>query len=222
MSGQARPLNGPTVLLFGSLALSFNDAAFAKLRDDVLQRGDLHWMFELVTELPGCWEAITNALPNLKAGTSLEQLDILKRAFVTGEALDLASPLPNTLLIPLVVISHLVEYVSFLENENVDYDENIDIFATSKPSRETIGLCTGLLSAFAVSSAGNKEQFRKYGSVAVRLGLLIGVVVDSQNITSRAEAVSTAWNSSEGKEEILRVLERFPEVSQSLPAISAP
>lgn len=213
MGDHTMPLSGPTVLLFGSLALSFDDAAFAKVREDVTQRVELHWIFELIAELPGCWEKITATLPSLNTGPGFRELEALKRAFTSQEALDVTSPLPNTLLVPLVVISQLVEYHIFLEHESAATDENVDLFSTSKIYRETIGLCTGLLSAFAASGAGSAEEFRTYGSVAVRLGMLIGTVVDNQQTTSRAEVVSTAWNTVEGKEDMMQVLDRFPDVS---------
>lgn len=209
------PLSDPLVLLFGPLALSFDDAAFTQIRKTVIETEHYRWILEIIAGLPQCWKTITAALPSLQAGPGLKQLEGLKYAFLTKQPLETSFPLPNTLLMPLVVICHLTQYVAFLERTKLELDDRIDLFAASKRNMETLGLCTGLLSALAVSSADSKENFSKYGAVAVRLSMLIGMVVDAQNAASGLEmskSLSTAWNSVESGEEMLRILKNFPEV----------
>ena len=209
------PLPGPSVLLFGSLALSFDEAAFAQILETVVETDNHSWILKTIAELPQCWKTITAAFPSLKDVPGLRKLEDMVGAFQTGRPLETPFPLPNTLLVPLVVILHLTQYVTFLTHTRIDLDDRIDHFAASKRDMETIGLCTGLLSAFAVSSASNNEQFLKYGAVAVRLGVLIGMIVDAQDAVSElktSKSLSTAWNSNEGGEKMLRILKNFPEV----------
>lgn len=68
------------------------------------------------------------------------------------------------LLSPLVVISHSVEYVKYLECAHGDGQEQYD---NSPPCQEleTLGFCTGLLSASAVASSKSQVQFEKYGAL---------------------------------------------------------
>ena len=210
-----QPLSEHLVLLFGPLALSFDHVAFTQIRETILDIQDHHWMLEVIRELPQDWEAITAAIPSLRAGSGLLHLEDLKSAFLTAQPLEISFPLSNTLLIPLTIISHLTQYFNFLKRTNLDPGDRDDLYVKSKRGKETIGLCTGLLSAFAVSSASSKEDSTTYGAVAIRLGMLIGMVVDAQDAASElgtSKSLSTAWNSLEHGEEMLRILEHFPEV----------
>ncbi|KAI1454916.1 hypothetical protein F4805DRAFT_469070 [Annulohypoxylon moriforme] len=209
------PLPGPTVLLFGPLALSFDEAAFAQVRKNVVENEDSHWVIDTVAEFPQIWKSLTTSIPSLKSASGLKQLEDLSDAIRTGRPLETSFPLPNKLLIPLVIVSHLTQYATFLRNSTEG--EHADPFTVSKIDRETLGLCTGLLSAFAVSSSGNSQQFKKYAAVAVRLAMLIGTVVDAQDeATEPSKSLSAAWNSAEGGEELKRIVKSFPETYVSV------
>lgn len=207
---------GHTILLFGPLALSFNETIFTQVRQTVVDFHGHHWILETIAKLPEYWKSITDNLPRLKLSCGLNQLEDLKDAFQNGTALETPFPLPNTLLIPLVIASHLIQYASFLERTSIELDDRLTTLDKYKCDKETVGLCTGLLSAFAVSCAGNKEQFQKYGAAAIRLGMLIGIVVDVQDSSGeleRSKSLTAAWNSVEKGEEMLRILKTFPNVS---------
>lgn len=208
-------VSGPVVLLFGPLELSLDSVAFTHIRETVVTIEDHHWILDIIAELPHCWKIVTNDLPNLQAGRGLEHLEHLKRAFLTESPLAIAFPLSNTVLIPLVVIFHLTQYVALLKSTRVELDEHVDLFAASKRDSETLGFCTGLLSAFAISSTDRKEDFCKFGAAVVRLGMLIGMVVDARDADSELgthKSLSTAWNSVEKGEMMLRILKDFPGV----------
>ena len=210
-----QPLPERLVLLFGSLALSFDHVAFTRIRETILDIQDHHWMLEVIRELPQDWETTTAAIPSLRAGSGLLYLENLRSAFLTAQPLEILFPLPNIILIPLTVISHLTQYMNFLKRTHLDPGDCDDLYVKSKRGKETVGLCTGLLSAFAVSSASGKEDFTTYGAVAIRLGMLLGMVVDAQDAASElgtSKSLSTVWNTLEHREEMLRILEHFPEV----------
>ncbi|OTB20766.1 hypothetical protein K445DRAFT_18037 [Daldinia sp. EC12] len=207
---QRGPSAGPTVLMFGSLALSFNEASFAQVRKIATENDDFRWALNSIAELPQICRSLTTYIPSLKTESALGQLEDLSDAFWTGRPLNTPFPLPNKLLIPLVVISHLTQYATFLCTKTEG--RQIDLFDTSRSdTRETLGLCIGLLSAFAVSSAENNEQFKKYAAVAVRLAMLIGTVVDVQDeVIGPSKSLSAVWNSAQGGENLQRVVESFP------------
>ncbi|KAL7626107.1 hypothetical protein AAE478_002877 [Parahypoxylon ruwenzoriense] len=210
------PLPGPTILLFGSLALSFDEIAFAQVRKTVVENDEYQWVLETIAELPQLWKTLTTSIPSLQTATGLKQLEDLTDALRTGRQLEIPFPLPNKLLIPLVIASHLTQYATFLERSNTERGP-VDLFSSAKSDRETLGLCTGLLSAFAVSSTSSREQFKKYGAVAVRLAMLVGTVVDAQDeVTEPSKSLSAAWNSAESGEELKRIVEGFPETYVSV------
>jgi hypothetical protein len=45
-----------------------------------------------------------------------------------------------------------------------------------------LGFYAGLLAALAVASASNRQEFHKYGAVAVRLAMLVGALIDAQEV----------------------------------------
>lgn len=205
------PLPGPTILLFGPLALSFDEAAFAQVRKTVVENDEFRWILNTISEFPQIWKSLTASVSSLQTASGLKQLEDLADAFRTGRQLETPFPLPNKLLIPLVIVSHLTQYATFVRNNTEG--EQVDPFSSAKLDKETLGLCTGLLSAFAVSSAGSSKQFEKYGAVAVRLAMLIGTVVDAQDeATEPSKSLSAAWSSAESGEELQRIVKSFPEV----------
>lgn len=209
------PFSGPTILLFGPLALSFNEVSFAQVRKTVTDNDEFRWAIDAVSGLPQIWKSLTTFIPSLKTASALDQLEDLSDAFLTGRPLEISFPLPNKLLIPLVIISHLTQYATFLCSRTEG--QHIDPFDAYRSDRETLGLCTGLLSAFAVSSTGNKEDFKKYAAVAVRLAMLIGTVIDAQEeVTEPSKSLSAIWNSAGSGEELQRIMESFPGVSLTL------
>lgn len=200
---------GNTVLLFGPQALSFDKAAFAQLQSTVNGTTAHQWILQTVAELPVVWTSLVQQWPRLEAIHGGEQVfkDLIEW-FRTGNIPEAAFPLPNVLLSPLVVIAQLIQYAQIVDNSgNLHNLENA----------QTLGFCTGLLSALTVSLSGkDKACFEKYGSVALRLAMLIGGVVDAQDISSehgRSKSLATAWNSAESGIELTRILHRYPCVS---------
>lgn len=215
------PRPGPTLLLFGPLALSFDAGAFAHLRKTAAE-SDHSWMLEVVAELPQCWDAVAAAV-GVRGAAGREKLEDVQVAFQTGRPLETAFPLPNKMLVPLVVMAQLLQYAAFLRRTSAETDGRVDPFAAAAArtsGMETLGFCTGLLSAFAVSSAGSAKQFAQYCAVAVKLGMVAGMVADGDLGGTSTEmeayrAIGTEWDSAEGLEEMMGMLKEFPEVSKT-------
>lgn len=208
-------LSGPAVLLFGPLELSFNNVHFIQIRETILANQSHQWILEILTELPHHWKIVASYLPHLGAGPGLKSLEQLKDAFLLGQSLEKAFPLPNTALIPLNVIFHLTQYAAFLEHTRAELDNHVDLFAASDCNMETLGICTGILSALAVSCTKSKDEFCKFGAISVRLGMLIGMIVDARDANSKlgaSKSLTTAWNSVDGGTEMRRILHSFPGV----------
>ncbi|KAK2014997.1 putative polyketide synthase [Colletotrichum eremochloae] len=192
----------PGLLLFGPLALDFDRTGLERLSKVVVGNKQYDWVLETLSSLPECWEAVTTSIPSLKDSEPKrkKQLHDLREAFLGSQTWpDADFPLPNTLLVPLVVAYQLTQYTALItKNKRTEGDV---------ANMETLGLCTGLLGAFAASSAGNnKELIAKYGAVAMRLGLLVGMAVDVQNSLEPTRSLSVAWNSAESGEEARRIL----------------
>ena len=112
----------------------------------------------------------------------------------------------NILLSPLVVAVQLTQYAKYQEGKDSREFSNI----------ETLGFCTGLLSALAVSCSRNLEELEKYGAVAIRLAMLIGAVVDAQDAMSEhgpSGSIAASWTSPGAISDLAAVLKAFPDVS---------
>jgi hypothetical protein len=217
----ARPagLSGNTVLLFGPQALSFDENAFRQIRSTLLETEDHRWILDTIAELPECLNTISRECPKWPTEPWYTLLQDLNSWFKTGEISKTPFVLPNILLSPLVIIAQLTQYAEYLKLANPKSEKGEDLYAASKHNRETLGFCTGLLSALAVSSSSNKEQFHKYGAAAIRIGMLIGMVVDAQDAsieTGESRSFATVWNSAQAGEETARILKTFPEVRHPL------
>ncbi len=212
-----RPNEGNTIFLFGPQALSFDEDDFRNLRSTVMKTEHHHWVLDTIAGLPNCMESISIACPKLMTGSRsrLSILEDLQNWFSTGRTSQEPGNLPNILLSPLVVITQLVQYTEYQMISRPSLEKGEDLYDLSNQNAETLGFCTGLLSALAVSSSRNRESFEQFGAVAIRIGMLIGMVVDAQNAAEKSgppKSLATIWHSAEEKQKMSEILDIFPEV----------
>ena len=205
------------VFLFGSLSLSFDALAFAQVRKAIANDERNSWLVNAARQLPQDLETILSGLHSLNNSNTRarKQLADLHNAIIGGRPLDTPFPLPNTVLIPLVVIEQLSQYADFARQKGDERSGTPDGWPAIEADTKSLGLCTGNLAAFAASIARSWGDFQKYGAAAVRLGLLVGLVIDSQDEafdSRRWRSLSVAWIGSQGGEELQRILPEFDEV----------
>jgi hypothetical protein len=213
------------LLVFGSQALSFSPAAFKEMRSAVWDNHEQAWILDLVASLPDCWDDFARAFPKfavIDPGARHMLVDMHRwfregdmpaitkiQALSTGGTSWPDWALPNMILSPLVIISQLVECMQFLDMTTAS--------GSGVKIKGTLGFCTGLLSAVAASLSKDKSQVRSYGAKAVRLAMLIGAVVDAQEILDAAgpaRALTTAWTTDRAEEDELHsILKQTPGVS---------
>ncbi|KAI0842739.1 hypothetical protein F5Y06DRAFT_304448 [Hypoxylon sp. FL0890] len=229
---------GATVLLFGPQVLSFNKRSLDKLRSMLSDGPAQHWMLDTVSELPSYWDALSRKIPEMVETSPgeklLADLELWLREGLNDAQKDITD-LPNMVLTPLVVLTQLTQYWRYLElsqteNEIGRNGSQIDLQADLLTRQnlenrkfETLGFCTGLLSAFAVASSSNQEEFERYGAVAVRLAMLVGALVDAQEVWNkklghgRSKSYATAWRNPKQGEEVQRIVDNlFPEAYTSV------
>ena len=209
------PPAGNTVLLFGPQALTFDDDAFHQIRSTLRSSQKHAWILEIIAELPKWLSEIASACPHLQLGTETELLNDLISWFDTGRTSQDARLLPNIVLNPLVVIGQLLDYSRYLQLITTESSKDDNVFTSSRHGGETLGFCTGFLTALAVSSSLGQQQLQEYGAVAIRLGMLIGLVVDSLDRrpeVGTSASLATVWHSPESSEQLFKILEGFPEV----------
>lgn len=168
------------------------------------------WVLGVIATLPTLWDAAASAIPKIQQSLSQGCIQEIQAWSQTGKLPDDSLLIDNSMLIPITIIMELVQYVPHLEN---------DPLAAQHPPKKhaALGLCTGLLSAFAVSSSAKQADLEKYGAVAIRLAVLIGAVVDMQDKSdsehTNLTSMSANWSSAEQKRAIDATVAKFLSVS---------
>ncbi|KAL9084716.1 MAG: hypothetical protein Q9165_007964, partial [Trypethelium subeluteriae] len=222
-----------TVFLFGPQAVSFS-RQFDQLRHSLSRKAaGQHWILDAVSGLPRYWHTLIERLPKIRGTVPGEEcladMDACLRRPPLGDDKEARlENLPNLILTPLVVLTQLTQYWRYLELNYQDNEKGVrpdlqaDLLARQKNGEvskvQTLGFCTGLLSAFAVASAKNRDEFEKYGTVAVRLAMLIGALVDAQEAWDKgsgqgpSKSYATAWRNAKQGQDMRRVIDNlFPE-----------
>lgn len=206
------------ILLFGPQALSFDIESFNKLRIQLYEAPGNHWILDTVSTLSGIWGTLIKDVPRLQHFGGEQLLQKLSEALNTGTLLPSLFPLPNVLLTPLVVIAHLVQYSAFLKAALPDIADTDELPPSMTNGTETLGLCTGMLSMFAVGCSSNLAKLQYYGPVAIRLAMLIGALVDAEDASSDLDgssvSLSVLWKSTQLN--LNEVLEKFSGVRRTL------
>ena len=216
------PDSGTVVLLFGPQALSFSQESLKTLRKALTESEDYRWVFDTISELPSRWNTLTTRFPKLLEIPGEKLLNDFDTWFRTGVVEQATFQLPNILLTPLVVLTQLMQFSRYLllslSGASVQAQDPLTTFV--QRNVETVGFCTGLLSASVVSSSSDQAAFRRNGAIAVRLAMLIGALVDAQDASDRlhgrSKSFAAAWTSPAMAAELVRILDGFPEVIQMI------
>ena len=210
---QSLPTTEATVLLFGPQVLSFDQQAFEKLHLALSSGPAYQWIIKSVAELPLHWNILSQRLPQLSCLDGEKLLNDLKSCFETGVYTGIEDHLPNIILTPLVVVSQLTQYLHYLDIKFSRFPPQDDLQAAlTRHNAGTVGFCTGLLSALAVSSSSTQTDFETYGAVAIRLAMIIGALVDAQELHGHAKSYAVAWNTLDQGRDMADIVDRFPEV----------
>lgn len=214
MQSVDKEFQATTVLLFGPQALSFQEQSFHHLRSTIRSHWDNGWMRTVLDELPRFIELFSQKLKTLQPSPALELLQRVAEWLDSDAPSPLPETLPNTILTPLVALGQLAQYSQYVEVAHVDAGLGADRWSPQLRRSETLGFCTGFLSALAVSSASSKAEFQTFGAVAVRLATLIGAFVDAEDGDERfgrSTSVSAAWNTQEQGEQLKAIVAEDPE-----------
>lgn len=204
----------PTILLFGPQS-SISTVETLRTLLSTLQSQPTHWAVAAFAELPASWDAWTDRIPTLHAVPGKKLLtDLYKRLTNGFEAAEEEEAqyldLPNTLLVPLVVLTQLLQFETYIRQQHDCIDSVLEELRRRKV--RALGFCTGLLCAYVVGTSFTREDFERYGAVAIRLATLIGAAVDAFD-TENGRAISFAvkWQTPEQGEQLKCILAEFQD-----------
>ena len=209
-----------TVLLFGPQALSFQDDSLGFLRAAISTNSSNGWMRAAVADLPRYAASFTQRIARLKSSHVSEHVHDLANLLQPGIGTPTPAVLPNSVLTPLVVLHHLAQFTQYMEADGVQATALTATEWLSKLDQaETLGFCSGQLSAAVISSARHHTDFQVHGAVALRLAVLIGALVDAVDadpVSGRSRSFSLLWSSAEQKRELDQILASDPKAYTSV------
>ena len=200
------------LLVFGGQALNFNATSLEALHTKIASSSIHKWASDVVASLPTTLARASTDIAGLEKYKS--HLAALVEAFRTGTTSNDLFPLPNILLSPLVVISQLTDYLALVQAVEPSIDASSKIPDSIVKNAQTLGLCTGLLSASAVATSASIADLQEYGAISVRLAMLSGALVDfedsSRGSGDRSTSFSATW-SSVSHSHLESILKGYPE-----------
>ncbi|CAG8220264.1 unnamed protein product [Penicillium salamii] len=213
---------GRTVLFFGPQASSLD---VDSIRSSVLAEERFRWIRHTVVDLPNVLCDMLHHWPNFasQAKWAYSVLRDLGSWLNTEDSPAILDPsvLTNITLNPLVVISHMIHFIEYLDLIPPRKENSGETLLPSnlQDTFETLGLCTGLLSSLAVSSSQTRLQLELYGSVAIRSAMAVGLVVDARDrheAHGPSKSMTTRWHSVAQKQKLLEILATDPETYVSV------
>ncbi|KAH6641050.1 hypothetical protein F5144DRAFT_120541 [Chaetomium tenue] len=212
-----------SIFLFAPHVGTFTKRSMDKLVRPLAASAHRDWILDTVADLPTYWDALADKIPNIGGAIpGRDQLADLDTWFRhgAGDVTQDDATLPSIVVGPLVVLIQLAQYWRYLELTRPDDSEDstdlqADLVARQARSgakAETLGFCAGLLAAVAVASARDRQEFQKYGAVAVRLAMMAGALIDGQEVRSQATrdggsvSYAIAWRGQKPGEEATRIV----------------
>ncbi|KAL4934951.1 hypothetical protein BDV06DRAFT_229280, partial [Aspergillus oleicola] len=202
--------------IFGTVTAAHNTECIGDLRRHLDNRPRLAWMRETTDKLTEYWDLLINKVPSINGSFPGRQnlADFnrwLRQGFNPGEE---PEELGNTVLLPLVAIVGLTEFWEYVESTQSNayascedpLQELLSRYrdeAKGSSSSESIGLCAGMLTAFAVASSHSRAEFEQYGAAAIRLSMMVGAVLDAQDAWhGAAKSYVASWRTAEQGEQL--------------------
>lgn len=207
------------IFVFGPQALSFNALSFKNLHAKLDRDDLLDWALDVLSTLPKTLTSLATEIPKLRVIDERKALEALVKAMRTGELSADVFPLPNVLLSPLVVIAQLAEYMAYIKAVEPTLNTTAPISTSITTNAETLGLCTGILSAVAVASSATIADLKRHGAASVRLAVLSGALVDAEDASRDTEKKSVSFSASwaaASLEDLEAILQKYPEVRYEL------
>ncbi|KAH6850662.1 hypothetical protein B0I37DRAFT_428876 [Chaetomium sp. MPI-CAGE-AT-0009] len=211
------------IFLFAPHVGTFTKQSIEKLVRPLAVSAHRDWILDTIAGLPTYWDALANKIPNIGGAIpgrrQLADLDSWFR-HGAGDVAQNEATLPSIVVGPLVVLIQLTQYWRYLEltrPSNLEHSADLQAHLIARQKQpgakvETLGFCAGLLAAVAVASAGDRQEFQKYGAVAVRLAMMAGALIDGQEAWDQGNgkggsvSYAIAWRGQKPGEEATRIV----------------
>ncbi|KAJ5609199.1 type I iterative polyketide synthase [Penicillium herquei] len=179
------------------------------------------WILDTLAGMPRYWEAVTQKIPEVTSSMQGSRLLAdLESWFRNGpESVDELNPdaeLPDFWLGILMVAIQLDQYWRYLESRLADKAvDDLQAELTNEGKVEVVGFCAGMIAGVAIASSHTRQEFEKYGAVALRIAALMAVLVvateESTKAMGKGRSVSlaTAWRTRKQGDDLKRIVSKL-------------
>ena len=205
----------PSLLVFGSQTILPSRQYLSQLRAFILLDRRLYPILTTIRQLSSLWEALVTFDARLRQAPIGTNLYALQLWIEKGEPIESTGVLPSVIATPLTVIVHLVQYLHYLDSN--------DVSATHSTLLESLqlagvqGCCTGLFSAAVVACSESENDLAEYASKALRLAVGVGAYVDLDQLAdypSRASrCLVVRWKLTAGRDILDETLRNYEQVN---------
>ncbi|KAH9895425.1 thiolase-like protein [Xylariomycetidae sp. FL2044] len=192
----------------------------------ILEGPNAKWMLDTVADLPRCWEAVIEKIPEV-SGTMpgariLADLESwLRHDTASEDAISPDEEIPDIWIGFMMIAIQLDQYWRYLEfrfNGSVGgvEDPQAELVqqhqSTGSQEVETVGFCAGMIATVAVASSHNRQEFEKYGAAALRIGVMMGALVGASEAWSKglgkggSVSLATAWRTPKQGQDMVRIV----------------
>ncbi|KAF2675586.1 hypothetical protein K458DRAFT_397816 [Lentithecium fluviatile CBS 122367] len=203
----------PSLVVFGPQTPHPTTDQLVRLRSTLLNNEHLESFAAAIEDLGSFWETLVNADSDLAQIPGVDLLHtfnvwVEQGVFPTGSSM----PLPNTILTPLTLIIHIIEYFDSLGDDALRCSHAQVLKHVTDAGVQ--GFCSGLLAAVAVACSSDEDNLVRLACVSLRLAVVIGAYVDLDGAFGEGDketaCVAVRWAKPEHEQSILDILKGFP------------
>lgn len=204
----------PSLVVFGPQTSQPTADQLERIRDTLLNNAHLQSFAAAIEDLGSFWELLVNADKNLAHLAGSEELRTLQTWLDQGTFPPTSTePLSNTVLTPLTVIVHVVEYFDSLEDQALGCSHSEMLQSVTDAGIQ--GFCSGLLTAVAVACSSTESNLIRLACVSLRLAVVIGAYIDldedTRELEKKAACLAVRWSNPEQEQFVRSSLEGMPE-----------
>ncbi|KAF5965623.1 polyketide synthase [Fusarium coicis] len=231
-------LREATTFVFGGHIGPQTKNSLEKQVQQIVDGPNGEWILETLAGLPRYWEAMTEKLPEvsstMQGGRLLADLaSWFRHGPASVESLAPDAEIPDLWIGVLMVAIQLDQYWRYLEfrfnnpTGTTVQDLQVELVKQQQHGEsikvETVGFCAGMIAAVTVASSSNRQEFKRYGGTALRIGALMAALVGATEARSKglgkggSISLATAWRTQKQGEDMGRIVSKlFPDAYVSV------
>jgi hypothetical protein len=202
----------PSLVAFGALAPWPASGWQQHLKNALQNKESLKPLLAAIFDLQCIWDVLAVQDPRLEHGLGRRDAEQWA-AWASAPSHEVLDERHNALTVPMTVITHIVQYLDYLESTGGTLPHD-SVIKTVGSKGGIQGFCIGLLSALAVASAQDEQDLGKFAANSFKLAFCVGVYIDhTQSVGCGFSSLVVRWQVPSSLEDLQSLLRQYPDVS---------